>query len=48
MAPEVLEQDPKSFYSEKCDVWSLGLCFYFLIFGKIPFSNCHNYTDLLH
>lgn len=42
MAPEVLSNNVNSFYDEKCDVWSLGLCFYYMLFGKLPFSDSQN------
>ena len=34
MAPEVLKRDQ---YNEKCDVWSLGVISYFLLYNKYPF-----------
>lgn len=37
MAPEVISQD--SVYTNKADLWSIGVCFYEMIFGKLPFRN---------
>lgn len=33
ISPEVLEKK----YSKKCDVWSLGVIFYQMLTGKLPF-----------
>jgi serine/threonine-protein kinase ULK/ATG1 len=43
MAPEVLSNVD---YSSKADIWSIGICFYELLFGKPPF-NANNMVDLL-
>jgi len=34
MAPEVLKGDP---YTNKTDVWSMGIVFYKMLFGKCPY-----------
>jgi serine/threonine-protein kinase ULK/ATG1 len=34
MSPQVLKQKP---YTSKSDIWSLGVMYYELLFGKIPF-----------
>lgn len=39
MSPQVLKQ--KS-YTEKTDVWSLGVLYYELLFGKLPY---HGYSE---
>jgi serine/threonine protein kinase len=39
MAPEILNQTSNSSkYTSKCDLWSIGVCYYFLIFGILPFD----------
>lgn len=47
MAPEILTNDGNSHYDEKCDIWSLGLCFYFILFGHYPFSTTKDQSELL-
>jgi hypothetical protein len=34
MAPEVMEGFS---YDNKCDLWSVGVCFYEILFGKYPY-----------
>jgi serine/threonine protein kinase len=34
MAPEVMEGFS---YDNKCDLWSVGVCFYEILFGKFPY-----------
>ena len=43
MAPEVFEEN----YSEKCDIWSIGVICYMLLSGKTPFSGRSN-AELYH
>ena len=38
VAPEVINQD----YTEKCDIWSVGVIFYLLITKDFPFSGESN------
>jgi serine/threonine protein kinase len=33
-APEILNMEP---YDERCDVWSLGVIIYFMIYATVPF-----------
>ena len=33
MAPQILKNER---YTSKCDIWSLGIIFYQLIFGGLP------------
>lgn len=47
MAPEILKKSPDDVYSETCDIWSLGVCFYFMLFGRIPFGPSLNKQELL-
>ena len=43
MAPEVLNNQE---YDSKADIWSIGTCFYELLFGKSPFT-ATNMVELL-
>lgn len=43
MAPEVLNSQS---YDNKADIWSVGTCFYELLFGKPPYT-AGNMVDLL-
>ncbi len=44
MAPELLSSRIGS-YNNKADLWSIGVCFYQILFGKTPFD-AKNYDDL--
>jgi serine/threonine protein kinase len=44
MAPELLNSSGEG-YSNKSDLWSIGICFYEMLFGDIPF-NAKDYADL--
>lgn len=44
MAPELLSSNGNS-YTSKADLWSIGVCFYQMLFGKTPFE-AKSYEDL--
>ncbi|KRX08664.1 Protein kinase-like domain [Pseudocohnilembus persalinus] len=44
MAPQVLQ---KQAYSIKCDVWSLGVMFYRLLYQKLPWEKINSLQDLI-
>ena len=31
-----MENEP---YTSKCDIWSIGMVYYFMLFGTIPFNS---------
>lgn len=35
MAPEILKGEP---YTLSADIWSLGVCFFEMLFGRCPFE----------
>ena len=37
MAPEIISKAGD--YNEKIDIWNLGVCCFFLLYGKFPFKN---------
>jgi serine/threonine protein kinase len=38
MAPELLNAGNNTRYTNKADLWSVGVCFYQLIYGKVPWD----------
>ncbi len=44
MAPELL-MSTGGVYTNKADLWSIGVCFYQMLFGKTPFE-AKNYDEL--
>jgi serine/threonine protein kinase len=44
MAPELIN---KIGYSDKTDLWSIGLILYEMLYGQHPYDNCKNYDELL-
>ena len=45
MAPEMLEKDQK--YTAKCDIWSLGVIFYYLLTFTYPYNNKSSFARVL-
>jgi serine/threonine protein kinase len=43
MAPEILEEKP---YGLTCDIYSMGVNFYQMVFGKYPFNGRSEYELL--
>lgn len=43
MSPQILHRDP---YGAKTDIWSIGMMFYEMLFGKTPWS-CRDMYSLL-
>lgn len=44
MSPQILRGEP---YSLKCDVWSLGVIFYKLLFGFLPWDDVDDKDKLI-
>ena len=43
MAPEVLEEKP---YGMEADLWSIGVVYYQMIYGKYPYMGMNDYDIL--
>ena len=46
VAPEIIVLNKNERYNEKCDIFSIGVIFYFLLKGHSPFA-CENKKDIL-
>ncbi|EGR34079.1 protein kinase domain protein [Ichthyophthirius multifiliis] len=44
MDPLILSRKP---YGTKCDMWSLGIILYELLYGEVPWPGCRNEQQLL-
>lgn len=44
MSPQVLGNQK---YSHKCDIWSLGIIFYCMVYRTSPYSNDKTAKDIL-
>ena len=44
MAPEILQG---KYYDKKCDVWSLGVILFQLVYGKLPFPINEGYNKFV-
>lgn len=47
MAPEVLVKDNHSFFVDKTEVWSVGICLWTLLIGRHPFRSMKSNSQLL-
>lgn len=45
MAPEILQGKP---YDKKCDIWSLGVILFQLVYGKLPFPIDQGYVVFIN
>ena len=39
MAPETLSEKTEGGYGKECDIWSLGVSFFCILFGYLPFND---------
>ncbi len=44
MAPEILQNE---FYDKKCDIWSLGIIMFQLVYGRLPFAITEGYNKFV-
>ena len=47
MAPEVLNSHGKP-YNNSCDIWSIGVCYYYMLFGILPWKSQSSYLELVN
>ena len=47
MVPKILDESNKNEYSSKCDIWSIGVCYYFMIYFLMPFAEAKASKELL-
>lgn len=45
MAPEILQGRP---YDKKCDIWSIGVILFQLVFGRLPFPIDKGYVVFIN
>jgi len=48
MAPELLSGGPNDIYTNKADLWSIGICFFQMIFGNTPWPRVRSMKELEH
>ena len=46
MAPEILKNE-KEIINEKCDIWSLGILIYYMLFKEYPYNGKQKYQIII-